>query len=183
MPLSEVSNAIYEYLKPDNSNIANFGTLYQTLPKIAQESDLFTNTYPGVGVGATIYQFFTDQVESREALGGPHDGRKLRKYTLTLMIIMKSDLPDTESGQLLYNQFIDDLTAWIQADRNAGTEAVSLGGTGEYAGSGCVWQWGEGGINGGPDIDIQHMIPRTINGEVTLFQSVAHITVLEFLNT
>jgi hypothetical protein len=183
MPLSEVSNAIYAYLEPSNSNIANFGTLYQSLPKVANEADLFVNTYPGVGVGATIYQFFTNQRETREALGGPHDGRKLREYTLTLMIIMKSDLPGTEEGQLLFYALIDDLTTWIQADRNAGTEAVSLGGTGPYAGSGVVWQWGEGGINGGPDIDIQHMIPRTIDGEVTLFQSVAHITVLEFLNT
>ena len=182
MPLSEVSNAIYYYLHPDQSNIANFGTLYQSLPKVADEADLFTNTYPGVGVGATVYMFFTNQKETREALGGPHDGRKLREYTLTLMIIMKSDLPTTEAGQLLYNQFIDDLTAYIQADRNAGTEAVALGGFGPYAATGYVWQWNEGSINGGPDLDIQHLIPRTIDGEVTLFQSVAHVNVCEFLN-
>lgn len=183
MPLSEVSNAIYYYLHPDQSNIANFGTLYQSLPKVASEADLFTNTYPGVGVGVTAYMFFTAQSETREALGGPHDGRKYRNYTLTLMIIMKSDLPTTEAGQLLYNQFIDDLTAWIQSDRNAWTESPELGGQGPYAGTGYVWQWGEGGINGGPDLDFQHLIPRTIDGEVTLFQSVCHVQVAEFLNT
>ena len=183
MPLADVSNAIFYYLQPSVSNITNFGVLYQALPKVADESELFTNTYPGLGVGSTIFMFFTNQHEERVALGGPHDGRKFREYTLSLLIVFKSDLPTTVEGQLLYNQFIDDLTAWIQADRNAGTEAISLGGQGPYAGSGIIFQWGEGGVNGGPDIDIQHLIPRTINGEVTLFQSVAHVNVCEVLQT
>lgn len=183
MPLSDVSNAIYAYLQPSQSNILNFGTLYQSLPKVANEADLFTNSYPGSGVGATIFMFFTDQHERREALGGQHGGRKMVVYALSLLINFKSDLPATVDGQLAYNKFLDALTTYIRADRNAGTEAVALGGVGPYAGSGVVFQWGEGDILGGVDLEFQHFIPRTINGEVTLFQSLARISVIEFLNT
>lgn len=183
MPLSDVSNAIYFYLQPENSNIPNFGTLYQSLPKVASESDLFLNSYPGSMVGATIFMYFTNQRETREALAGQHDGRKMREYTLKLLINFKSDLPSTEDGQIAYNSFIDALCARIQADRNAGTESIALGGFGPYAGTGYVWQWGEGTDLGGPDIEFQHFIPRTIKGEVVLFQSLAQITVIEWFNT
>jgi hypothetical protein len=183
MPLSDVSNAIYYYLQPEVSNIANFGTLYQALPKVASEQDLFSNTFPGLGIGATIYMFFTGQRETRIALGGQHQGRKFREYDLGLLIVFKSDLPSTVDGQLSYNAFIDDLSGWIQADRNAGTEAESLGGIGPYVGTGVVFQWAEGGVNGGTDMVFDHVIPKTLDGGVTLFQSIAHINVCEALNT
>lgn len=183
MPLSQVSNAIYYYLQPSISNIPNFGTLYQALPKVSSEQDLFVNTFPGLAIGATIYMFFTAQRETRIALGGQHSGRKFREYDLGLLIVFKSDLNDTEDGQIAYNTFIDNLTAWIQADRNAGTEAASLGGIGPYVGTGYVFQWGEGGVNGGTDLVFDHVIPRTMDGGVTIFQSVGHVTVCEALDT
>lgn len=170
MPLSEVSNAIYAYLEPSNSKIENFGTLYQSLPKVANEEDLFVNTFPGVGLGATIYMFFTDQEETRIALGGAHDGRKFREYILALLVVFKSDLNTTIAGQLAYNTFIDALTSQILADRNAGDPSV-------------IFQWGEGGVSGGPDVKFTHFVPRTIEGGVTLFQSLGHINVCEVLNT
>ena len=184
MPLSDVSNAIYYYLQPVNSNIPNFGTLYQALPKVASEADLFSNSYPGAGMGATIFMFFTNQSERRVAFGGQHQGRKFRHYNLGLLTVFKSDLAATEDGQIAYNTFIDDLTAWIQADRNAWTEAANLGGQGPYVGTGVVFSWGEGPISGGgDDLVFDHIIPRTLAGGVTIFQSVAHVTVVESLST
>lgn len=183
MPLSDVSNAIYYYLQPSVSNIPSLGTVYQSLPKIANEQDLFLNSYPGQGIGATIFMYFTNQVESRKALGGQHGGRKERHYTLSLLINFKSDLSTVEAGQIAYNSFIDALCAWIQADRNAGTEAANLGGFGPYVGTGYVWQWGEGTELGGPDLEFQHMIPRTVDGGVMLWQSLARIMCVEFFNT
>lgn len=185
MPLSDVSNAIAYYLAPENSNIANLGVVYQALPKVSDESQLFTNTFPGLGIGATIYMFFTSQKESRIAFGGQHDGRKYRVYDLGFLICFKSDLPQTYDGQIAYNEFIDNLTNYIQADRNAGTEAVALGGNGPYAGTGVVFQWGEGaGPNGGgDDLVFEHLVPRTTDGGVTLFQSVGRISVVEIMNT
>ena len=176
MPLTEVSNAVYAYLQPANTGIANYGTLYQALPKVANEQDLFTNTYPGLGFGATIYMFFEKQSERRIAFGGLHDGRKFRIYALSLLVCFKSDATETEDGQVAYNAFIDGLTGFIQADRTAGTAT----GTG-YGGE--VFQWGEGNEDGGIDIDIDHFIPRTVDAGVTLWQSVAHISTCEIENT
>ena len=188
MPLSDVSNAIFSYLAPLNqtnvvgqSNIPFLGIVYQSLPKVSEENQLFLNSYPGQGLGAAIYMFFTNQAEQRIAFGGTHDGRKFRKYTLGLLIVFKSDLGDTEAGQVAYNGFIDNLTEWIQADRTAGCSATS---TGPYAGTGYVFQWGEGDIpTGGVDMQFDHYVPRTADGGVTIFQSVGHVTVVEIQET
>lgn len=183
MSLEQVSNAVLYYLQPEVSNIANYGTLYQSLPKVANEQDLFVNSFPGCGVGATIYMFPVNSTETRIALGGQHDGRKWVEYTFALLIVFKSDLPQTVDGQIAYNKFISDLMAWIRADRNAGTESLGQGGFGPYVNTGIVFQMGEGGVNGGPDLRFTHYVPRTIDGGVTLFQSLCHLSVVECLDT
>src|SRR5579863_1171510 len=182
MPMASVNQAIYDYLKPEASGIPNLGVVYRSLPKVASEADLFSSTFPGMGVGAAMYMFLTSQSERRIAFGGPAPpygggGNKMRAYTLALLIVMKSDLPTTETGWESYMALIDNITARIQANRTAGTDIY--GGTG----SGIVFAWGEGGMGatGGSDIEIQHFVPRTIDGGVTLFQGLAHVTVLEDL--
>lgn len=184
MPLSEVSDAVYEFLEPSASGITYLGVVYRSLPKVAQESDLFTNTFPGLGLGATIYMFFENQSERRIALGGPPPpygggGVKWRDYTLAMLIVFKSDQPDTIDGQIAYMEFIDSLTARIEANRAAGTDAAQYGGDG----SARVFQWGEGGTNGGVDIQIEHYVPRTLSGGVTIFQGLARVNVSETLTT
>jgi hypothetical protein len=165
-----VIEAVYQYLQPEKSNIPFLGTVYKALPKIANEADLFTNSYPGLGLGAVIYLFITAQDERRIALGGPHNGRKFRTYDLGMLIIFKSDLRETVEGQAAFDEFIDGLTQWIQADRNAGDPNV-------------IFQWGEGTENGGTDIRIDYTMPRTMEGGVTLFQAVARVSTIEILDT
>ena len=169
MSKSTITEAVYQYLKPETSSIPYLGTVYKALPKIANESDLFTNSYPGLGLGAVMYMFITRQDEHRIALGGAHDGRKWRGYDLGLLIVFKSDHRETEDGQAAFDDFIDALTEWIQADRNAGNPQV-------------VFQWGEGNENGGPDIRLEYTFPRTLNGGVTLYQAVAHIQAIEVMD-
>ncbi len=183
MSLSDVSNAVYYYLSPENADIPNYGTLYQSLPKVANEQDLFVNTFPGLGLGCTIYMFPVSSSDCRIALGGQHGGEKWIEYTFALLIVMKSDAITTIEGQLAYNDLVSALMSWIRADRNAGTEAVTLGGFGPYAGTGIVFQMGEGGVNGGPDLRFTHYVPRTIDGGVTIFQSLCHLNVVEVLPT
>ena len=184
MPLSEVNQAVYDYFNANISDIPYLGVVYRSLPKVADESQLFTNSWTGLGLGATIFMFFESQNERRIALGGPPPpygggGVKWRDYTLGLLIVMKSDLPDTEDGQIAYMSFIDGLTGLIEANRSAGTNNAIYGGDG----TATVFQWGEGGTNGGTDIQIQHMVPRTIDGGVTIFQGLCHVGVCETLQT
>jgi hypothetical protein len=170
MPKTEVRNALYKYLEPANSNIKYLGTVYPALPKVSNESDLFNFVPPGTGVGALIYMFIEHQEETRIAFGGPHSGRKFRPYSLSLLCILKSDLSDASAGQVAFDEFIDSLTASIESDRNAGDPSV-------------IFQWGEGGQRAGPDIRIDYPVPKTVNGQVMLFQAVVRVTVCEILNT
>jgi hypothetical protein len=174
-----VTQAVYDYLQPNVSNIAYLGTVYTALPAVSNEADLFTNTYPGLGLGAVIYMFMTEQSEKRIALGGPHNGRKWRAYNLGMLIVFKSDLGSvtlglgqtpTEAGQAAFDTFIDSLTTYIQADRNAGDPSV-------------VFQWGEGDTNGGDDLRFEYSIPRLLDGGVNIYQAVAHINVVEVQDT
>src|ERR1035437_2591525 len=142
MGMTTVYDTIYDYLTPENSNITYLGAVYPALPKISNEEDLFSFSPPGTGVGAIIYEFITAKSETRIALGGPHDGRKWVPYTLSLLCILKSDLPEAKAGQAAFNQFVDSLTDRVRAARNGGNPNF-------------IFQWGEGGVNGGPDIDFQ----------------------------
>jgi len=170
MPKSEVRQALYEYLRPENSHITSLGTVYPALPKVANESDLFNFVPPGAGVGAVMYMFIENQEETRIALGGPQQGRKFRPYGLSLLCVLKSDLQTSAEGQVAFDYFIDSLTGYIEADRNAGDPTV-------------IFQWGEGGVGGGPDIRIDYPVPKTVNGGVMLFQAIVRVTVCEILNT
>lgn len=170
MSKTSVSDAVYNYLRPETSNITYLGSLYPALPKVADESDLFNFVPPGTGVGAVMYMFFESQEETRIALGGPHNGRKWRPHALSLLCVLKSDLDNAADGQVAFNTFIDSLTEYIEADRNAGDPAV-------------VFQWAEGGINGGPDLRFDFPVPKTAAGGVMLFQAVGHISVVEVLQT
>jgi len=184
MSLSAVSEAIYDYMEPSASNIPNLGALYRALPKVADEADLFQFTPPGLSVGATIYYFATDQKETRTALGGPPPpygggGHKFVEYTFAFLIYFKSDSPAVIDGQIAYDAFKDAFVARVRANRTAGTDAAEYGGNG----TGTIFQWGEGGIHGGVDIQAQHFVPKTIDGGAVLFQSLYHLNVCEDIFT
>jgi hypothetical protein len=170
MPKTQVTDALYAYLEPSASHISTLGAVYTALPKVANESDLFKFVPPGTGLGTVIYLFIENQEETRIALGGARSGRKFRPYGLSLLCIMKSDLANPVDGQAAFNEFIDSLTNYIEADRNAGDPSV-------------IFQWGEGGVNGGPDLRIEYPVPKTVNGGVMLFQAIVRVTVCEVLNT
>ena len=110
-----------DYFNNNIESVPNLGAIYRSLPKIASESDLFTNSYSGLGLGAAMYMFFEQQSERRIALGGPPPpygggGVKWRDYTLSLLIVFKSRRPQTIDGQIAYMAFIDGLTGIIEAE-------------------------------------------------------------------
>jgi hypothetical protein len=175
-----VTDAVYQFLQPSVSNITSLGKLYSALPRIASEADLFTNTYPGLGYGATIFMFITSQTEQRIALGGPVSGRKFRTYDLGLLMVFKSDMATIteglgqgtpeEAAQAAFDTFVDSLLDYIESNNTAGNPSV-------------VFQWGEGGDRGGTDLHFDYTVPRTLNGGVMIFQGVGHVTVAEMLTT
>jgi hypothetical protein len=175
MPLTEVTNAIFNFLDPNQgSGITWLGSVYPALPKVANEADLFNYTPPGLGNGAVIYLAFTSSSEQRIELTGPvnpaFNGQgKAVPYDLVLLCIFKSDQLQASDCQVAYNQFEDSLIGRIRSDRNAGDPSV-------------VFQWGEGELKGAAaDVKVERSIPKTMDGGVMLFHTVIHITTIEVL--
>ena len=139
------------------------------MPKVGNEADLFNFVPPGTVTGVAIYMFIESQRETRIAMGGPHSGNKMREYALTLLCIMKSNAETSVAGQAALDEFVDSLTSLIEDNRNAGSPPS------------VVWQWGEGGLNQGPDIQIDYPVPKTINGQQMLFQAVVRLNVCEVI--
>jgi hypothetical protein len=166
MGMTDVYNTVFDFLTPANSAIPYLGVVYKALPKVQNEAELFEFVPPGTGVGALIYIFITARNETRIAYGGEHSGRKFVPYTVSLLCVMKSDLERADDGQEAFNVFIDGLVDRIRSNRNAGNPNY-------------VFEWGEGGLHAGPDIDIQFPVPRTSRGGVMVFQAVCKVTTIE----
>jgi len=187
VPRVDVISAIASYLEAgmDQGKIPSLSTVYPYPPKITKGTALYEGQPPGSPDGSVIYLYLSGQAETRISTGGQHSGRKARTYKLSLICYYRWVGSKSEDAGLGSNQFIDGLTAWIQADRNAGTEAAALGGFGPYAGTGTIFSWGEGpGPDlAGPDITVNSMFPRDFGGQIMQVFSIVEVDVIEILAT
>lgn len=185
MPRALVRDKIAAYLGKGLSDglILPGGKVFKHPPKITKQSDLFALQKPGEAGGVVIYLYLPDQGETRIGIDGIHGGRKSRVYQLSLIcyfIWKGSSSQDAGTGN---DDFIDSLTSWIEADRNCGTAAVSLGGDG----SGVIFAWGEGSApattQGGKDINVHSAFPRDFRGQAIQVFNVIDVAVVEQLAT
>jgi hypothetical protein len=130
--------------------------------------------------GAIIFMYLGPSVRARFALGGAHDGLKYSQYELTLNCYLRSQSDLAEDADADNDDFLDDLVAAIEADRNAGTAAAPDG-----DGSGTIWQWGEGPWNGPVDISITPSYPTLLSEDLSATQVYTEVTirVLEIIET
>jgi hypothetical protein len=186
MPRQEVRQKIQAYLERGLSEgaILSAGTVFPHPPKLTKQSDLYALSSPGTPDGAVIFMYLGEQMEWRVGMQGQHGGKKARVYTLNLItyFIWKGD--DAEDADAANDAFVDSLTAWIEADRNAGTEAVSLGGDG----SGVIFSWGEGPdpqAIGEPekDIKVHTAFPKDFRGQAVQIFNLFDVAVIELLTT
>lgn len=172
MSKSAVRQAIANFLDPNISGVSieYLSNVYQALPKIANEQDLFSLQPPGQGLGAVIFMFLGHQVEKLltvPAIGG----QRQRTYTLDLLCILKSDVETTLAGQQAFDSFMDSLIARILSDPQAGDPSL-------------IVAWGQGDMRQGSlDMEFEYPVPKVIGGGVVLFQAVGHITVVELVIT
>ena len=99
---------------------------------------------------------------------------------MTFLCTFKSDAGQSSDGQSAFNPFVDSVDNWIRADRTAGCAADS---TGPYAGTGLVFSFGEGGVDGGDDIHWTFPIPHTHEGGVMVFIGICEVTTVQILDT
>lgn len=170
MPKSEVRQAIASFLDPNVSGvpITYLSSVYQALPKVANEADLFALQPAGPGFGAVIYVFIAKQSEIRRSFPAVF-GEKQRTYNVGLLCIFKSDASASTDGQVAFDQFIDSLTARIQSDPFAGAP-------------GTILSFGQGDMTqGSSDLDFDFPVPKTAAGGVVIFQAVGRVTAIELL--
>ena len=180
MPSVQLVQAIADYLQAgvDADQIPYLNTVFQYPPKLTNEGYFFKGSDPLHTAGAVVYVVVLDQNERRIALGGAHSGRKIRPYQVELLCFFRWSGRESQDAAANNNAFIDGMTGWIEADRTAGTSPQTSSGI-----SGVVFQWGEGDINGGTDVQVRRTMPRPIRSGVTQVFSVISVTALELLVT
>jgi hypothetical protein len=140
--------------------------------KVTNEGD-FDLGAAGNGSGAVVFVHLEHQNEKRIALGGPNSGLKWRGYTVVLLCIFRGNDPMSEVVGQANDAFLDSLVARIQADRKLGTENLGA----------PIFQAGEGGDTGGPDIEVDGALPRPMRAGVTQVFSTVRFQVAEVLQT
>lgn len=170
MPRAEVRAAIQTYLS--GAKVPLLGNVYQHPPKYTPEGEFVLTGYAGIGSGAVIFIHLQEQSEEREAVGGPTSGKKRRTYQVELLCVLREKSPSTQVAGQHNDQFLDGLTAAIEANRTAGTGV-----------GGAVWQWGEGDTEGGMDIHVEAGFPRPIRQQTSQVYSRVTVTVVEWLTT
>jgi hypothetical protein len=170
MSRATVRAAITDYLL--NYGVTNLSNVYPFPAKLTPEGEFFQGEDPGHQSGAVIFLYLENQRESRIALGGPHDGRKQVEYQFILESYLRSTKKKSEDAGADNEAFLDSLVTAIRADRTAGHPGV-------------VFSWGEGTINGGPDIEITSYYPKQINGSAAATQvySMVRVMVIEIADT
>lgn len=78
-----VRQAVAAFLAPPA--VVNVGDVQAHPPKITPAGNFYAMSPPGAGTGCVIRVFLADQHERRVALGGEHNGRKWRQYTVDLI--------------------------------------------------------------------------------------------------
>lgn len=179
MSRQSVKEQVVAYLNA--SGIDGCGTVYNYAPKITPEGAFYAGQPIGNAQGAVVYTHIERQLEKRIAFGGgptistpdtTPSGRKLVTYSFVFSCHFKSAQNEAEVAGLGNDEFLDSFVQAIRANRTANSP---------YNTPGTVWQWGEGGENGGPDIQIESDLPVLLNKnqQDTYTFSTIRVTVLE----
>lgn len=194
MSRTNVRNAIGAYLK--NGAAAQTGAVqflsnvYSHPPKLTNQGDFTRDEDPGLGTGAAVYLHLKESSQ-RRVTGGPAatptmpntPARKVKYYTLRLICILRSQKTRSQDTGADNDLFLDSLESYILQNRNAGTQNPGQGGFGPYAGTGYIFQWGEGDEFGASDIHVVAGMPKTLKSGSMQVYSTMDILVLEVLNT
>lgn len=169
MSRTTIRAAVQSYLQGLGQNgtgsISYLTNVYSFPAKFTKDMEFYQGEDPGIGAGCLMFLYIERENRKRIALGGAHSGKKFVTYNFVLDCFFRSTEQKTQDVGAMNDVFLDSLIAQIEADRNAGAP-------------GTVFSWGEGGINGGTDIDIQSYYPRNLAGGASVTQIYSSIRVV-----
>jgi len=165
---ASVRAAIQSYLNPANSGITGLGAVFAHPARFTPEGEFYANDDPGTTDGAVIFLHLEQVTAERVQLQGPSAGGKFRIYRLAIDCFIRSTDKTTEECGAFADAFLDNLTARIEADKNAGNPSV-------------IFQWGEGRRPGDPDLDTIATYPHPLGNSQNVSQVRARIitTIME----
>ena len=163
-PRVAVTNAIAAYL--NGYGVTSLSNVYPYPAKFTPEGEFYDGEDPGTQDGALIFMRLGRQESTRIELRGAPPGGKMMKFELTLTIIHRSSKQKSQDAGADNDAFLDSLIDAIEASKTAGTS------------DGTVFSWGEGGLNGGTDLQLETYYPRPIKAGVTQTNSRLLVTVL-----
>jgi hypothetical protein len=166
MSRESVRTQFVNYL--NNAGITYLGSVKTFPAKFTPEGDFYANEDPGHAQGCIVFPYIERQSERRIELTGATGGGKEITYEVVFTCIFRSSKKKTEDAGTDAETFLDSFTNAIRASKNCG-------------GSGPIFQWGEGSVNGGPDIQVESFYPRQINGSAAVTQvfSTVRVSVIE----
>jgi hypothetical protein len=162
MSRATVRTAIQNYLQ--NANVTYLSQVKPFPAKFTPEMEFYEGEDPMHRNGVVMYLFFEKSSERRIAFGGATNGRKEVEHSVILDCIFRSANPQSEDAGAENELFLDSLVQSIRANRNAGSPSV-------------IFQWGEGSLNGGADIDITSYYPQSLRAAQSAVQIVSRVAV------
>ena len=162
-PRVAVTNAIATYM--NGAGVISLSNVFPYPAKFTPEGEFYEGEDPGTQDGALIFMRLGTQRSKRIELRGMPPGGKMMQFELTLTIIHRSSKQKTQAAGADNDELLDSLITAIEADKNAGAPGI-------------VFSWGEGGITGGEDLQLETFYPRPIKAGVTQTNSRLLVQVL-----
>lgn len=156
MSRATVRRAIVDRLT--DSHLTGLGTVFRGQPTAFDDDDFLANAPQGQAWGVVLAVHIGPTNEYRIGYGGAHGGQKRVDYTVDLRIALRCTDTAHDPGlaaEDAYDAFLDDLKAWIRADREAMAPGV-------------VWQWAEGGMTDDTDPPVQLQNSVQVWGRLTV---------------
>lgn len=163
---AKVLSAIATYLQSGIGTIPHLSEVFESPPKFVNKGEFYDGPVPGNTSGAIIWLWLGPQFANRTSLQGRAAGGKMYTYDLHLQCVMLCTAELSEDADSDNRDFIDGLTSWIDADKNAGNPGV-------------IFQWGEGKFPFGEDMHFEPGWPIPLNNSITHVYTKGTVAVCE----
>lgn len=177
MSRTSVRQAVTDFL---SGQVPGLGTVFPHPPKTTTQDALFLDG-PATS-GAVAYVVLERQHEQRVAIPAGK-GRKWRQYQVCLLIFLRGTTGQAEDADADLDTLLDALAARLQSDPALGTAGNVIPDTPSAASGTVIFQAGEGGDHGGPDIEIATGIPADLKNGLTQIIATVRFQVAEILIT
>lgn len=168
-----VLNAIASYLQSGVGTIPHLAQVYENPPKFVSKGAFYEGPIPdNASTGAIIWLWLGPQSAKRMNLMGTKAGGKMYSYDLHLQCVLLCTAAKAENADQDNRDFIDGLTSYIDADKNAGTAKPD--------GTSLVFSWGEGKFPGQDDMQFEPGWPTLLNDGTTHVYTKGTVTVQEY---